>query len=353
MEDQIFDLVFNSAGALNQVVFIIVGLVLVLIGGALVYDHRSWVHKAKRVTGTVVGLRVDDSDSDGTAIYYPVVEYVGPQGDTIRAESDSGSSSYIKKKPGMRVTVFVMPDKPEVFRFRGNLFLTGGIILSLVGTGICAAAFIFYEFTLYTLVIGAMFLLWGVVKFRKHIKPRGEWEKAARFVDCKREEFMAERAELEFLDAAALKTRQKKEDTSFKRWLWAWVLVALGTMGAGVWLANDMYETLAVGTHVPGRVIDIEADHDSDGVTYRAIVEFEDRQGRRHKLRDSVSSNPAMNEVGDEVGVVYEPDNPDEAMIDRGVWNWFLSGILFGFGFIMLLGLMMHNAEVNSRTMRR
>jgi hypothetical protein len=49
-------------------------------------------------------------------------------------------------------------------------------------------------------------------------------------------------------------------------------------------------------------------------------------------FRDSVGTNPPQYRVGDAVTVLYAPEQTDRAIIDRGMWNWLPSGILYLLG---------------------
>lgn len=69
---------------------------------------------------------------------------------------------------------------------------------------------------------------------------------------------------------------------------------------------------------------------------YAAIVVFQSEAGQEHRFQDSVAAKPALFEVGDRVDVIYLADDPKQAIVDRGVWNW-SSTMIFGFFFMLSL----------------
>lgn len=75
--------------------------------------------------------------------------------------------------------------------------------------------------------------------------------------------------------------------------------------------------------------------------TYRAVIEFEPPQGRTVRFKASVSTQPPGFQVGDQVPVVYEPENPAGARIDQPLYLWFDVGMLVFFGlFCIGMGLL-------------
>lgn len=72
---------------------------------------------------------------------------------------------------------------------------------------------------------------------------------------------------------------------------------------------------------VPGVVVDVvkqryvDAETDNVSYYYYPVVEFKARNGKRRTVQLNGGSNPQSHEVGDEVTVLYEPENPNDARI--------------------------------------
>ena len=88
--------------------------------------------------------------------------------------------------------------------------------------------------------------------------------------------------------------------------------------------------------HAQGVVVDLAVSHSSsgDGHTYAAVVEFK-VDGSTYRFTDSVGSNPPMHHRGDSVAVLYDPDRPRHARVDRGAWNRLLPTLVGGFGALL------------------
>lgn len=72
---------------------------------------------------------------------------------------------------------------------------------------------------------------------------------------------------------------------------------------------------------VPGVVVDVvkqryvDAETDNVSYYYYPVVEFKARDGKRRTVQLNEGSNPQSHEVGNEVTVLYEPENPNDARI--------------------------------------
>ena len=73
----------------------------------------------------------------------------------------------------------------------------------------------------------------------------------------------------------------------------------------------------------------------------RAVVEFATPDGTRILFTSWVSTSPPPAEVGGHVGVRYNPDNPQDAVIDQYWQTWFLPTLFGIFGApVLLVGLL-------------
>ena len=58
-------------------------------------------------------------------------------------------------------------------------------------------------------------------------------------------------------------------------------------------------------------------------------------------LMANVSSRPAPYQVGEQVEIIYDPNKPQKAHINRFLYRWFQVLMVFGFGvFLLLMGLL-------------
>ncbi len=76
--------------------------------------------------------------------------------------------------------------------------------------------------------------------------------------------------------------------------------------------------------------------------SYHPVVEFVVADGSRQRFESQVGTNPASHVVGEEVAVLYDPNNPKKAIIN-GLFENFLGPVVMGlfagfFGFLFYVG---------------
>jgi hypothetical protein len=85
----------------------------------------------------------------------------------------------------------------------------------------------------------------------------------------------------------------------------------------------------AKGGAAQGTVIDLVSHRNGGKQMFRPVVAFTDQAGRRRQFASTVSSNPPSYRRGEEVAVLYDPANPDAAMIDSFI-DRHLGSLVFG-----------------------
>jgi hypothetical protein len=96
--------------------FLPIGVAVFIFGVVMLVRTVQFVSKAERTTGTVVAVH-EDTDSDGTTVYYPDVEFNTAAGETIKFSSHSSSNA----SEGDEVDVLYDPDNPHDARLAGLL----------------------------------------------------------------------------------------------------------------------------------------------------------------------------------------------------------------------------------------
>jgi hypothetical protein len=133
-------------------VFVAVGLVMLLVGGALVMNTKRFIANAASAPGIVVDLQ-PKRDSDGDTLYAPVVEYRPPDSAVVTFTSLT-SSRPAEFSVGEGVEVLYDRANPSDARIRsfGQLWL-GPLILSILGFMFTGA--------------GVWYVFWGRAEKRK------------------------------------------------------------------------------------------------------------------------------------------------------------------------------------------
>lgn len=341
-----------------EIVFLIVGLVFAALGGYVLWDARRFARRAVRGEGLVVGFAVNArrrGKSGTRTTYSPVIRY-RYQGRDHEFTGRIGSS-HVKRSIGDPAAILISPDDPADARLAGpGMQIFGGVFLAL-GLGTMTVFFFVFDFSFFSLLVagGVMLFLASrvVMKLRKHDIHGVEDMKnalAAAGRGRRRDEsgIAGRESRPVITDPKAFEGERKKQKTA------AWVLVlflliGLGVLVGGGFAAKQRSDFLSGARSAPGVVIDFERrTSTSDGkttTTYYPIVRYHP-PGRDAPItfqHDTGSSSPGYSH-GDAVTVLYAPDDPDEAIIDSGLMNWFGPGlmILLGGVFTLVGGLSLH-----------
>ncbi|MDD5251573.1 MAG: DUF3592 domain-containing protein [Patescibacteria group bacterium] len=126
------------------IIFALIGLTMAGFGAKMAVDTRQFLAVASRTTGEVVD--VEESQSDDSTTYHPVVEYSRPDGQMKRFRSSTGSNPP-SHSIGDQVTVLydVVSDREDIDAFSdlwlGPIILGGmGLLFALVGLALLPRA---------------------------------------------------------------------------------------------------------------------------------------------------------------------------------------------------------------------
>ena len=157
------------------------------------------------------------------------------------------------------------------------------------------------------------------------------------------------------MDGFEVRERLKAMDKKWRIWAPVYMVIGLALAGLGMKLGLDMKYTQTSGLSAPGHVINLLSEKstaaDSDYMYY-PVVEFTTNKGLSITFKDKVGTNPPAHKRGDSVAVIYDPEKPGKAMIDRGPMNWLPAAISFAFGVLMLWGGIYITMDVRSRVTR-
>ncbi len=345
-----FDLVFDALSAWNQIGLFIMAFVFLLIGGGLIGYEVYWRLKARVIRGRIIGIRAQKAQKNGT-YYYSVLEYKGPDGSRCEQVSDFGSGSILSRVPGQYVKLMMMPHKPDKVRRPTMIFVFFGLVFFAPGLFIMNTAIESFEpnFMMVALPIAligfAVFKIWSAIQRI----PAEERKKHMDAFKSKRSQGFSvssgSKDKGRLLDDKDIAEAVQKSVKQAKIFGYVMLLISLGMGGGSYYLGLGMKERLEIGLRARGEIVGRKynrpSSSDSQG-TYSAIVEFDDGTGRRYKFTEKHGSSHPTFKKGDAVTVIYMPDNPQDAIIDHGIWNWLLSGGL-GLGALLLIWGALYN----------
>ncbi|MDD9900215.1 MAG: DUF3592 domain-containing protein [Alphaproteobacteria bacterium] len=339
-----FDLAFDAMSSFHQAGFLLGAGVCLLLGGALFGNAVYWRTKAQRVEGTIIGIRKKGQ------YHYNVYSYIMPTtGETVEATASSGSTSLNGRETGRMVELMVFPDRPD------DVNASGSYILSIIGLFLLGMGAVFGGIALkdggippMTWGVMAVFALFIGLKIKSAVKPRDQWEHKdafrARMAEKRQKKW--DNIPIQTLESLSTSPTGKKlraqEKKNRRIAIPILFLLTLGLGGGGVYMGQKMYTLETQGLRADGVVTGLKSQSGSEGGTvYYALAKFKDTEGRVYKFKDHIGSSSPLNKRGDDVTVLYLIEDPKEtAIIDRGIWNWAISGGLLLFALFCFLGLM-------------
>ncbi len=295
-------------------------------------------------------------------MYYPIFEYKSPSGEILEKKSDMGTSYFLNNLPGKRVKLLVMPDDATRVRKVGYVGLIFGLIFFLPGVFIGYMAFTQFEFNPFVIVLilgGLGFLfykvfgLWHSIPEADRKEAFSDFKSGKMFKDAKFSVSSSsnKKGDGDRLDQHGIRARIRPQQRYMKITAMICFLISAGLFIGSYYTGQDMIDMVQNGVRAQGEVVDIRSRYssgsDSSGYTYYAVVKFSDGEGQSYRFEDRVGSSHPMFKRGDVVTVLYMPDDPDDAIVDRGLLNWVLSGGLV-FGALLLLWISLHSLKVAS-----
>jgi hypothetical protein len=118
------------------------------------------------------------------------------------------------------------------------------------------------------------------------------------------------------------------------------LLFGLIFFGIGSWLTYQQRTFERQGAQAGGEVTGLSSRCDSDGCTYSPVVRFSTQTGGTVSFESTYSSSPPAYDVGEEVTVIYSPDNPEKAVIQGEgqllrIIFMAVGGLVIAFGLVM------------------
>lgn len=272
-------------------------------------------------------------------MYYPVYEYKTPQGERAEFVDSMGTGTFLHAVPGLRVRLLMSPGKEPKVKKAGVLGLIFGVIFLVPGIliGQTAVSQIRVSVGMIVLLLAvAGFIGFKILKILEKI-PEAERKRGWKAIRSG-EAFNAENITVTS-DNKGLKGRLLTPDEIRVRAAgqakvsriagFVMILIAIGLSVGAYYAGLSMIDLVQNGVRAEGEVTDLRRKKSDDSYVYHAVVRFSDSKGESRHFQDSMGSNPASFREGDRVTVLYLSEEPEGAIIDRGIFNWGLSGGLF------------------------
>lgn len=294
-------------------------------------------------------------------LYYPVYEYITPDGRLVRAQMKDASAWVPDSVPGTERTISLQHDNYDVpcssqymVVFFGIIFLTPGILI--LGQALPQLKL---GLPLLVAIVGIGLFL--TTKIARAVDIQALWRKKdsiREYVRAKSNKPAAVKGQKSSFRGVLLSPEDvhrcvQDHDRTMIKWTPFYLLIAGGMLltGAHFYNKQTLFEKQAVSAQ--GQVVRMLSSSDSDGTTYYAMVGFTAADGAHIEFKDSVGSNPPSFSEGDQVEVLYDPALPRDAIIDRGWFNLLPSAALALVGGLWFLYSVKWFLQSMSRRSRR
>ncbi len=338
------DIPIEPGVLLGQMAGALFGLLLILLGAAILYTIAQWAWRGRRVEGEILGVR-----RRGTQ-FHSVYRYALQQGGWGEATSVQGSSSLAGRGTGTRRQIRILRDHPEEAREPATLVmwaLASGLVIG--GGWLTWSSATTWKRSIFTWIVFALIAA---------VAGRLIWPRLARLLKAVQtmagppqlwDALPVESAEtLGSLPSATTRVQMSSSQPGRAGMLFCiagFVVLATALIPARRLLV------LRSGTRAEGTVLWLEMNTTNNNHNSRfPEVQFTAANGEVLRFLDRAGANPSPYKVGDRVTVLYQPGKQGTAMIDHGLSNWEPVGALLVLGTTLLtLGRMALRGHVALR----
>lgn len=316
----------------EQTVLLIGGALLLALGALVFADHIWTRRRSVELDGVVAGF-VNQGD-DTNPMYYPVIDIASPGGGTRRAMGDSGIDQVRDDRIGRPVRVLFRPDEPDIVRVVSAARVILGSILSLAGIALLTAFFHAFGAAWVTSAVGLAYLSLLCVSLAA---ARG---KALSTYVRDTQPMSGDGTLVPVETIRAATARSDKFNRGFSAFL---AIAGAAVLAGGIYSVTERAAFMAVAQAAQGEIAgferrDILREGPGDfGFAVYPVFRFETRDGRTVTAVDEVGTRYRQHKLGQQVPILYDPDDPNRARIDRGLFFWMLPTLLVGFGTLALL----------------
>lgn len=270
------------------------------------------------------------------ALYYPVYEYITPDGRMVRAQMKDASAWVTDNVPGTERMISLQHDNYDqpcanqyMVVFFGMIFLTPGVL-------ILSEALPQLEPGLPLLVAVVGIALFLTTRLARTVDIQALWRKKdsiREYIRAKSNKPAVVKGQKNSFRGVLLNPEDvqrcvQDHDRTMIKWTPVYLLIAAAMLWTGAHFYNKQASFERKAANAQGQVIRLISKTDNDGTTYYAMVGFAAADGAQIEFKDSIGSNPPSFSEGDRVDVLYDPALPQDAIIDRGWFNLLPSAAL-------------------------
>lgn len=305
------------------------------IGALLLGNRAYWRLAGTRVEGTIIGVR-----ESSRGIYFPVYRYRSPDGITMDATSDTGTSATSGLETGRSRPLLVLRRQPAKATDAGSYLteIIGGVLLG-VAVAMGTIALTAWPITRLTWVmLGAVVVYCATHLHRSVPRANPDASQSPLLRGQPRDLHEAPVRPIESILSRRRAEAQQARQRLGRIVTPILVMLGLGVLALGVHIGRRVSHLEASGARTPGTVVGLDIESTLRNRNYYPVVRFRTPDGIAVEFRDGTGSNPPAYREGDTVTVLFLSASPeDTAIIDRGRWNWLGPAALCSFGTMLTL----------------
>lgn len=335
-----------------------ISIMFVLIGFGIVFVVFFVSFLQKKQKNKKATVQLESKKSFVGEVYYPVFEYRLPNGETMETVGDMGRSGLAGMLPGSRVTLLIFLNNLNKVRRPSIVLPVFGLVFFIPGVFIMWQALTAFEFNYMVIVLFLAGVGFIAFKISKVVKKIG-WDEIKEGWKTMKSEKVEVRSSTcsrkgdkgTLLEIPEIKERLRYVAKNARIACFIFVFIGIGLGGGAYYTGLDMVAKVQGWDSVQGKVVDFRSRYnsssDGSGNTYYSVVEYKE-SGQKIRFEDSVGSSHRLHKRGAQVDVLYDPRNPDAAIIDRGVFNWGVS-VCLALGAFFIFWIALHNFKIMRR----
>jgi Protein of unknown function (DUF3592) len=298
----------------GQMASVLGGLLLFMLGSAILYSIAYWRRRGQRVEGVIIGIRRRG------AYFHSVFRYVLPSGEWREATSVQGSSSLKGRTTGRRRELRVMADHPgEARESAGAVTWTLALALILGGGWLTYYSVTEWKHSIVTWIVFTIAVAYAGRKLWRWLAPYLTKMRSQPKVADPWSGLPIETAET--LDLPSSPNRLVAADSKSRRTGAIFCIAGLAMLTIA-YIPVHRLLMLRTGVRTHGTVLRLEENTTNNNHGLYPEVQYTSTDGTVVHFLDRAGANPSPYKIGDQVPVRYQPGKQDTAMIDRGLRNW-------------------------------
>jgi hypothetical protein len=321
--------------------FAVFSLLILLLGVFLFYMHKHISHKTSSSKGYFIGQLESKNTNNNGRMYSSVYKFTADDGIERICRSGVASSAVTLQRIGTPQHIRYFPTNPNQAKVNNNSYFYLGCACFILGFIFAAVYFANVEFGFIPFLFISGFIFYFAVRIFKRFEGHNLQEKIE-FYEKNKNVFKTLEANTKpiqetetFLTNDSFIQIQSKHIQILKKALPVHFILVFGLIFGGLYWAYSTSEFERQAHKTIGTITSMKksTSHTEGRVsyTYAPVVSY-NIDGKKYTHTSKVSSSNPTHKTGETLTVLYDPQNPEDALIERGLWNYITQMVLIILG---------------------